>query len=450
MNIFSHLHSLLLVSALLSFCPAWAQVSPQEAHQKLENTSSDFQDPWVKKVMGLKDAKLTQFVLNQYQKFGAAGLKDKKFRARVNDFVARNYRLDLRRVDNVSIPERESPFFMMGSVSTTVAFYGEDEDLPTGATVGGGSGPTNGIPNSANLTLMGGYILSADDQIAGLYMHTLRFSEQDQTNSDSTFVPPDNISGITYTHDLSRFFDMQVGESYLDTTGFQDPTLGLSYTKDDHPEEEAGYKYILGVSLSAPVSDKSQQLGKITTLALSGSFNYKTPDWKTRLKINYSYTYYKNDEVLNDSEDTASGAYSGGGTTENDDGTITPNFPSYDVNYTSRELARTMVNFTEKYRLASHFDLGIAAKVSYSFLNSTFSKWSSNCTLLSVGAHASGLSAEMAATLTSLTFDQDRFTLPSNLGVKLTLSYTLPLFGDAKPELFSSLKENMPSGKKGQ
>lgn len=343
----------------------------------------------------------------------------------------------------------KTPYYVTGGLSGRVGLYGEKENLPAGERVGGGSTGTS-FPNSVDANFMGGYVISPDDQISALYFAALRFA-QDDADDDSksrNYLPPDHVVGFTYSHSFLSSLTGQASGSYLDTTGWQDPSFSLSYRsapgraargRRTGPRARSGTTWGLGGRFSLPASDRSQEQGKLTTLGANADVGMLAGRWRHRARLSVSYNVYRDrdDETADESGDDVGGeAYADARTEpvydETDDWDEDPfaiDLPEFEIGFFARELARTMVNVGTSYRFSRHWNVGIGARVSYSRQETGDARWKSNLNLLSLGAENGGFSAMLAATLTSPKETQDRPTFPDQWGVSLRLSYMLPILG---------------------
>lgn len=337
------------------------------------------------------------------------------------------------------------PYFVTASASGRVSLSGEKQNLPAGERLGGG-GTGSTLPNAIDANFTAGYLFSASDQISGLYQHALRFAQEDITTaSDSSgsdggdggrgsFVPPDNVASINYLHSWTENFGTEIQFAYLDTTGFQDPSLSFGYRDFSQAGRLNAVTWGLGARVGAPVSDRSQQQGKIATVGLNGNAMWRRGRWMTRARVSTSYSFYhpKDDGAT---DDGGAEAYGGATTepvydeTDEWDNEGIPDLPDIEVSYFGREVARTMVNLGLTHRFSRSWSLGTSGSVSYAYLESTASKWKTNWNVLAITARVGGFAAGLSATLTSPRETQEQLTFPDQWGAMLTLSYEFPIFG---------------------
>ncbi len=331
-----------------------------------------------------------------------------------------------------TVMEKKTPYFATASLSTAIGLFGEKENQPASARIGGGKASAGSVPNAANVLLIGGHNLSERDKITALYLYSHHYLDRDDSGATISFLPPQQLFGLGYTHQFLKELAFDFAYTYLDTTGIQDPTLSLEYKgKLDEFDKNLGWSLGLGASL--PFSYRSYELAKVTTLSTNGGLRYHQGSWDWTTRLSYSYTIYENSDVLLDEEedDGAAGVSPGGSLFEEYDSEYADGsgLPSYDVNYLSRELSGTRGNMGVTYKLNSMWEVGSAGGLSYSYLSHAYARWTSNITVMSIGFSFKGFAIDMAATLTSSKEKTDDPTFPEKWGGRIGLAYKLPLIG---------------------
>jgi hypothetical protein len=353
---------------------------------------------------------------------------------------ARNSSSRPANLPTAKVEKKKTPYFATASVSTAIGLFGEKENEPASARIGGGSASAGNLPNAANLLLIGGHNFSQADKITALYLYSHHYLNREDRGTTISFLPPQQLVGLGYTHLFLKELAFDFAYTYLDTTGIQDPTLNLEYKgKLDGIDKNLGWS--LGIGASLPLSNRSRELAKVTTLSTTGGLRYHRRRWEWITRIGYSYTIYENSEIplADDGSDNdgggASGVAPGGSLFEEYDNEYADGsgLPSYDVNYLSRELSGTRSKMALNYKFNSMWQVGSAGELSYSYLSHDYARWSSNITVMSIGFNYKGFTVDLAATLTSSKEKTDYPTFPEKWGGRIGLAYKMPLLGTPAP-----------------
>lgn len=410
-------------------------------------------DPWIQAVRSSKDSALKKHIAKYVKKYGPEILSHAPFRKAVNKkfFAGRDISAS-RPVRPIRPPPggpppgfRPSPFFVLGMASTGLSFSGEKSNQPgsSGATGSAGAGSSTGAPNSLNVGLMALYRPSRADSFGFMYMHMFQLEEPETPSAGAipggqaiNFDPPSDIVALNYSRQFSKGWSGVLTSSYLNSTGFQDPTAGLNYRSRYKDDDFGPIQWSWGSTLSAPLSDQSKEQTKITTFATNVNIGQKAGAWSNTLTFGYSYTFYETTENLaatvggqSGVTPGAPGAFPGQGGAPPSGALPPTGFENLDINYLSREVARTSAGFNTKYAFNRNWNANSGINISYNYLESTYSRWNNNITLVSIGYTAMGFSVSAGATLTSDNSMSDQFTFPDQLGARINLSYSLPLLG---------------------
>ncbi len=258
------------------------------------------------------------------------------------------------------------------------------------------------------------------------------------------FEMPKYVFGLGYEYQLSELRSASVRGMLFDTIGAGDLNLGVTQL---FPKSLSGDALLISRAtgqLSLPTSRRSKDSNKITSLQAGGSMSYVKAKLSLNFNGSYTHSLYKGEEKLEErmtemSSNSIAPEMQGNYSPDQGRTGVSPTapyaindsaedlgmaaIPSFDIYYFSRETGRTQMNLGYRYQLFPRLSFSSQAGGTYSYLESTYSRWQSQVTYVQANYTFQNYAASANLSAVSKPDQQDQLYWPSELtvGVKLSL-----------------------------
>lgn len=237
---------------------------------------------------------------------------------------------------------------------------------------------------------------------------------------------PGEIAALRYYYDFSSHFIGTLGQVYIDTLNFMDPTAGMQYRFHINPE--TSQRFVL--STSAPLSEKSHNDQLVTRTTIKAQTTYRSDEWTFIGGISHSRPFYQNEDLVLRAPVSARASGSAPVSKRSSKSAnrsvgvsnLTSSIDDVDLIFQQKEANRTNARISASRTLGRHWKLNSGAGISWIQTGHGHSIWLTSARVIAV-AYTFG-EWEIGSDFT-LNSDQRRFkkpTLPNlwNIGVHLT------------------------------
>lgn len=317
----------------------------------------------------------------------------------------------------------------------------------------------SGTGATANLMLMGNAMLTPINTVNLMYMYmpvtgdspkasTKEIPEAMKKKMGGVTKPPMHMLTAGINQKFMDYWTGALNGGYSDSMGMGDPSLGLSYSSLKPKSFKSDFFWGVGVSASAGLSKVSKAQSKASTTTLKSSVSGMEQDWTCSLGLNYSYHFYTKEETAESlgmpsksamPKTPPSGGIPNGGRPPSSDLTLP------DFNTMSRETARTTGSLNLSKALNRSWSAGFGGSLTYSYLESTYSYWSSSLTVAQVSYKVSQWTFSGNTTLNSAR-DQS-MTAPAKLSFGLSIMYMFGPSGKGGMSANGGMMDAIPSMK---
>lgn len=292
-----------------------------------------------------------------------------------------------------------------------------------GAGGGGGDESSTTLPNLNYVSAQAFMPFLKNSTISLMGMQSLDRSEDLKiaTPFGADFQLPSQIAMLRYRYQLSPAWAADVRGLYIDTIGYKDPSLGVTYT-------QAGrWMGLYSLSASVPVTGSSHDDDLLTRAFLRTAFTRRADRWAFITSVMHMHSFYEGGQPPNRARGQGRATQ-----TDANGKPIVPIFPSaVDLILLQREIHRTRGDLSVAYALTDRFTVGAGAGLSYSVTEKEKTLWMTSAKPLVLKYVYDQAEIGTEVSLNSDIRDFEAPRLPSILSVGLRVGYT---FGE-KPLL---------------
>lgn len=396
----------------------------------------------INKARSLNSDKLDRWIARSIKKNGRDIIENQKFQ----EILIKNIKTVMvhLREKKPRKPELESgiqktpgPMWLGGiSYSATFAKPADTNgSMPVGSGQGGGGSPGALGGNTQTLLLNNIIMLDQQNSFNLLYMRFIQQPELPSTGisglGGASIKLPTDIWGGGHKYKFSRSWSTNTQLSYSNANGLEDPSLGIGWQSLGQIGFFDSTVTSLSLGATAPLSENSKKYGKTTTTNLKGSYSEISRKSSYFFSGSFAYSSYNKKET-EESILANLGLNLGGAPTV--PGDPSQGFPDItqsadiDLNLLSREVTKTTLSTGGSYNVNRKWSVGSNFTASYSYLESTYSVWSTSIRYLQSSYRIDQFRIGCSLGATSPT--AEKFQFPENYSVTLSLSYN---FGKSPP-----------------
>lgn len=108
-----------------------------------------------------------------------------------------------------------------------------------------------------------------------------------------TYTIPGEVFGLGFEHDYTETVYFGLRDSYIDTSGFNDPSVGVTY----HRDVTEGFSPRATAALFAPTTQRSQAQNTLTKGLLRYSETYRSHRWATYGGVSIARVFFAGNDV---------------------------------------------------------------------------------------------------------------------------------------------------------
>ena len=174
---------------------------------------------------------------------------------------------------------------------------GDDSGSGGGAGPDDGSGQGGGGPGASNSNyvaafgIMPGLTRGGTFSFVGLQSLDPVENRTILAPMGAKFTMPGSIVSAKYEQEFVPRFSVLARESFINTLGFTDPSLGVSFRN----AQRVGWSERLSLTSSVPLTDKSKSSGLVTRSALRGNLEHSWAQLKWYGSLGFSKAFYSSD-----------------------------------------------------------------------------------------------------------------------------------------------------------
>ncbi len=388
----------------------------------------------LQKARSLNYPKLNSWIDRSIKKNGYDVVADPKFQEVLTKnvkMVMRNQ--TLRRKPKLEmdsgLPRMQFPVWL-GGISYSANFAKPADQSAPGA--GGSPGSLGG--NTQTLLINNMLMLDQNNFLNLIYMRFIQPPTLPNVGGSGvgpSVKLPTDIWGGGYNYNFSDNWSFNSQLSYSDANGPEDPSLSLSWKNREQTGFFDSSVASLSMGASAPLSENSKKSGKSTTATFKASYSESSRKSSFFVSGSFAYSTYNKEETADSILANLGINLGGAPPIPGDPSQGMPDItqlPSIDLNLLSREVTKTAFSAGTSYNFNRNFSLGSNLTATYSYLESTYSVWSTSIKFIQTSYKLGQWRIGGSLGTTSPTAENMQF--PQNYAVTISLSYN---FGKSPP-----------------